>query len=239
MWNMPVSQFLQISISIFYIWISVHPFLASKRSSVKLPSWEDVWKNWSCLRSLLALPSLRISAKVLTYMIASTLGLSGSQEGKRLLFAPPSSWYLNSSGRVASLWSPDRTHPQRQHQCALFNTFEFGTLEAIMILQVVDWKGYFLRILSTNPLPWSSLPFLYHKLNIDIFSIAKGFFDLQTFCPKDGGSLVVLLPNNTSQSTRPPTDRCKRTSAEIWCLDLKYQGVVKLGEAKMIDRMTF
>lgn len=48
-------------------------------------------KTWSCLRSLLALPSLRIFAKVLTYMIASTLGLSGSQEGKRLLFAPPSS----------------------------------------------------------------------------------------------------------------------------------------------------
>lgn len=141
-------------------------------------------KTWSCLRSLLALPSLRISAKVLTYMIASTLGLSGSQEGKRLLFAPPSSWYLNSSGRVASLWSPDRTHPQRQHQCALFNTFEFGTLEATMILQVVDWKGYFLRILSTNPLPWSSLPFLYHKTEYWHFLNCKRLFWSSDFLSK-------------------------------------------------------
>lgn len=155
-----------------------------------------------------------------------------------LLFAPPSSWYLNSSGRVASLWSPDRTHPQRQHQCAMFNTFEFGTVEAIMILQVVDWKGHFLRILSTNPSPWSSLPFLHHKTDYWHFLNCKRLSWSSDFLSK-GWRFSGCFIAKQHFPKYPITDWQVQTYLGRDLMPgFGNQGVVKLGEAKMIDRMT-
>ncbi len=124
---------------------------------------------------------------------------------------------LDSSGRVAPLWSPDGTHPQWQHQCALWKCgWKIVTLEASMmytfkILQVVDWKFLFFE--SFLPLALELPSFSFSKnWNVHIFSTAK-CLDLQISFQKGWRFCGRFIPKQRLPGKKTPTTN--RTGANV------------------------
>ena len=163
--------------------------------------------------------------------------LSMGETRRLLVYKPSFSWntfctqgawelgvVLDSSGRVASLWSPDGTHPQRQHQCALWKCgWKMVTLEASMmytfkILQVVDWKFLFFWILFSTLDPGVTFIFFLKKLKCSHFLNCKMLrsSDLLSKRMEVLWSFYSQTKTSRKKNTDHQPDRCKRSSAENW-----------------------